>query len=157
MKMNAVEQSYLEKAEQLCASAEQCTSSVRRKLADWGCPIEMMPKIVDKLVATGFVDESRYVKAYCESKAFSQKWGRIKIQSMLRQKHIGGELIAKAVKEIDDERYRAALREVAEEKWKTCQVADPMRSRGKLMAFLASRGYESEVVQEVVQDIINKK
>ncbi len=153
-KIDATEQTFLEKAQQLCAADEQCSASVMRKLADWGCPMTSAPKIVDALIATGYIDEARYVSRYCESKAFHQKWGRIKITSMLRQKHIPGDVIAKGIKVIDEEQYREVLKGVAETKWATYTDDDEEKNMNRLTAFLLSRGYEIEIIKEITKDFI---
>ena len=152
MKLEAKEQVYLEKAQQFCAADEQCTATVMRKLVDWGCPQTSTGKIVSILAADGYIDEYRYVCRYCESKAFHQKWGRIKITSMLRQKHIAGDVIAKGIKVIDEDEYKKVLEGVALNKWKTYSDDDEKRV-GKLNAFLQSRGYEPEIIREVIKDI----
>ena len=152
MKIDATEQVYLEKAQQFCAADEQCAASVMRKLADWGCPLTSAPKIVDVLTSTGYIDENRYVCRYCESKAFHQKWGRIKITSMLRQKHIPGDVISKGIKTINEEEYRKVLREVANTKWATYTDDDNERNITRLTSFLLSRGYEIEIIKEITKD-----
>ena len=153
MKIDAKEQFFLEKAQQFCADDEQCVATVMRKLADWGCPLTSAPKIVNMLTAGGYIDEYRYVCRYCESKAFHQKWGRIKITSMLRQKHIPGDVIAKGIKVIDEEEYLKVLDGVARTKWATYTDDDQERNVSRLTAFLLSRGYELEIIKDVIKDI----
>ena len=153
MKIDAKEQFFLEKAQQFCADDEQCVATVMRKLADWGCPLTSAPKIVNMLTAGGYIDEYRYVCRYCESKAFHQKWGRIKITSMLRQKHIPGDVIAKGIKVIDEEEYLKVLDGVARTKWATYTDDDEERNVSRLTAFLLSRGYELEIIKDVIKDI----
>ncbi len=153
MKIDAKEQVFLEKAQQFCAADEQCTATVMRKLVDWGCPATSTNKIVTMLTAGGYIDEYRYVCRYCESKAFHQKWGRIKITSMLRQKHIAGDVIAKGIKVIDDEEYRKVLLGVAQTKWRTYTGDDDEKNVNKLTAFLMSRGYELDIIKDVIKDI----
>lgn len=152
MKIDANEQFYLEKAQQFCADDEQCTASVMRKLADWGCPMTSAPKIVNMLTAGGYIDEYRYVCRYCESKAFHQKWGRIKITSMLRQKHIPGDVIAKGIKVIDEDEYRKVLEGVARVKWGTYTDDDNEKNISRLTSFLLSRGYETDIIKDVIKD-----
>ena len=111
------------------------------------------PKIVDILVSTNYIDENRYVSRYCESKAFGQKWGRIKITSMLRQKHIHGDVIAKGLKKIDEEEYRKVLTGLAQAKWATYPQDDSGKNIHKLTQFLLSRGYEPEIIKEITNDM----
>lgn len=71
---------------------------------------------------------------------------------MLRQKHIAGDVIAKGIKVIDEDEYKKVLEGVALNKWKTYSDDDEKRV-GKLNAFLQSRGYEPEIIREVIKDI----
>ena len=93
----------LAKAERYCANEEQCKTSVRKKLCDWGVSVDLSNKIVNKLVEQGFIDERRYARAYCASKLRHQKWGRLKVIYQLRSKQIPPKFITDALLEIPDE------------------------------------------------------
>lgn len=141
----------LAKAERYCANEEQCKTSVRKKLCDWGVSVDLSNKIVNKLVEQGFIDERRYARAYCSSKLRHQKWGRLKVIYQLRSKQIPPKFITDALLEIPDEEYRDIMRHVADEKWSTYDVADPLAKRkSKLTTFLASRGFEAPEIQNLL-------
>ena len=141
----------LAKAERYCANEEQCKTSVRKKLCDWGVSVDLSNKIVNKLVEEGFIDERRYAKAYCSSKLRHQKWGRLKVIYQLRSKQIPPKFITDALLDIPDEEYRGILRSVADEKWATYDPKETLtRKRSKLSTFLASRGFESPEIQNLL-------
>lgn len=142
----------LAKAERYCANEEQCKTSVRKKLCDWGVSVDLSNKIVSKLVEQGFIDERRYARAYCSSKLRHQKWGRLKVIYQLRSKQIPPKFITDALLEIPDEEYRDILRHVADEKWATYSPSDSLAKRkSKLTTFLASRGFEAPEIQNLLK------
>ena len=141
----------LAKAERYCANEEQCRTSVRKKLCDWGASLESSTKIINRLVDSNFIDERRFADDYCNSKLRGQKWGRLKVIYQLRSKQIPPKFITEALAKIPDEEYRAILRSVALEKWATYEDTDTVvRRKAKLSTFLASRGYEAGEIQAIL-------
>jgi regulatory protein len=152
-KFTDADKAFVSKAEQYCAASEQCRTSVKEKLLAWGADRELAGRIVEYLVANEYIDEARYCRIYCESKLHLQKWGRIKINYMLRNKRIDNRIIANALQEIDSTQYTETLRSLAESKMRTLHDSDPVKLRSKLSSFLASHGFEMSEIQTVVQNI----
>ena len=146
------DKAFLAKAEQYCAANEQCRTAVKEKLLAWGADREVAGHIINYLVDNNFIDEARYCKIYCESKLRLQKWGRIKINYMLRGKRIDNKIIATALQEIDKEQYRETLKSLAESKLETLVESDPYKRKAKLISFLASHGFETNEIQEAIAD-----
>ncbi len=149
--MSEEEMSLLSRAERYCSNEEQCRTSVRKKLSDWGASIELSGRIVNRLIDQGFIDERRYAHAYVSSKLRTQKWGRLKVVYQLRSKQVPPKFITEALAEIPDEEYRNILLDVAKNKWQTYDTNDTKaKRRSKLVTFLASRGYESPEIQAML-------
>ena len=145
--------SLLARAERYCANEEQCKTSVRKKLCDWGASMEVSGKIVNRLVDQGFIDERRFAKAYVNAKLRTQKWGRLKVVYQLRSKQVPPKFITEALADVTDEEYRGILLDVATTKWKTYDETDTMaKRRSRLITFLASRGYENPEVQQMLNE-----
>lgn len=152
-KFTEADKAFISKAEQYCATAEQCRTSVMEKLLTWGADRELAGNIVDHLVENGFIDEARYCRIYCESKLHLQKWGRIKINYMLRNKRIDNKIIANALQQIDKEQYSETLRQLAESKIRTLNETDPHKRISKLVSFLASHGFEQSEIYNTLHQI----
>lgn len=147
------EMSLLARAERYCANEEQCRTSVKKKLCDWGASLDLSSKIVTRLVDQGFIDERRFARAYTSAKLRTQKWGRLKVVYQLRSKQVPPKFITEALAEITDEEYRGILLGVAQTKWDTYNPADTnAKKRSKLVTFLASRGYESPEIQSMLNE-----
>ena len=91
------EMSLLARAERYCANEEQCRTSVRKKLCDWGATPNTSTKIVNRLIDQGYIDERRYARAYVASKLRNQKWGRLKVIYQLRSKQVPPKFITEAL------------------------------------------------------------
>ena len=151
--MSEEEMLLLAKAERYCANEEQCRTSVRKKLCDWGASLEASGRIVNRLLDQGFIDERRYARAYVSSKLRTQKWGRLKVVYQLRSKQVPPKFITEALAEIPDEEYRNILLDVANMKWSSYDPAEATsKRRSKLVTFLASRGFESPEIQSMLTD-----
>ena len=151
-KFTDADKAFISKAEQYCATSEQCRTAVKEKLLAWGAGREVAGRIVDYLVDNQFIDEARYCKTYCESKLHLQKWGRIKMNYMLRSKRIDSKVIANALQELDTEQYRDTLLKLAESKLRTLSDEDPAKRKSKLIAYLASHGFEQSEILDAVND-----
>ena len=149
-KIEEVDLSFIQKAEKYCAQSEQCMSSVRAKLLIWGASRPQAERVIKHLCQEGFIDEHRYSTAYCDSKIRNQHWGRIKISYQLRSKQIKQHLIDDVLAGIDPEVYRQSLVELTHERWKTYKDGDIEKNKKKLMSFLATKGFEMEIIKEVV-------
>lgn len=143
------ESELLAKAERYCAREEQCVSAVRRKLQEWGAAPACANAIVRHLLEERFIDERRYVRLYCQGKLRIQRWGRNKMVWELRGKGIADDLITEGLDSLSDDEYRTVLDKVAQAKWDTLRDGDEYIRRRKLTAYLISRGFTMEEVQEV--------
>ena len=140
----------LGRARAYCASAEQCTLAVRRKLRDWGADAGTAELVVDRLCEEGYVDDVRFARAYCESKMLRSGWGRLKVMHQLALKGLPREAVNAGTEAVDGEAYMSALEDAARKKAATIRESDPAVRRRKLAAFLAQRGYMMEEVNVVM-------
>ena len=153
-KFNETEQAYVSKAEQYCATNEQCRSAVRDKLRTWGADMGLTERIVEYLVDNDFINEERYCRIYCDSKINLQKWGRIKIAYQLRSKRIENKIIDQTLKNIDEQTYTETLHNLAVNKASSIKEDDPVKLRNKLVTFLSSHGFTPDEIHNALQDIL---
>ena len=145
-------QTALLRLESLCAQSEQCTFDLRQKLARWGLSLSDSEKIIAQLVATRFVDDSRFAVAYCRDKYRFNRWGRVKIAYGLRAKRIASQHINEALAAIDDVEYEETLMALIKSKAKTIKDVDTYEGRTKLFRYAASRGYESLLIAQIIRN-----
>lgn len=134
------------KIQAYCSRAEQCESSVRRKLAEWRVPACDAENLVAELIDDGFIDERRYAAAFVHDRLHFGHCGRNKIRFELRQKQISDKIVSEALATIDEDEYVAILQTVAESKKRTLKALEPAVQRRRLQSFLLSRGFETEYI-----------
>lgn len=130
------------KASAYCAMAEHCAAEVREKLRLWGASAADADRIVAYLSAEKYLDELRYCEAFVRDKFRFNRWGRIKIEMMLRAKNLPDDCIAQALAQISDDEYLQTLSDLIRAKERTLKVSDYHARRFKLIRFAQSRGFE---------------
>lgn len=144
----------LARAENLCARQEKCESDIRAKLTEWGLSQNDSTEIINILITNSFIDNHRYAKAFVREKSRLGKWGKIKIESSLRQKQISSEIIRLAIKEIDELNYEKTLEKELTIKYKSIKNQGFYSIKSKLIRFGISRGYENGKVFDMVNKIL---
>lgn len=138
------------RAEAYCSAAEHCRSEVRAMLERHGAEKPDIESIINYLVKEGFIDESRYARAFVHDKVRFAKWGKVKIAQALWQKRIPQDITDAALESIEDDEYLAALRDVVKAKFRTVKGATEYERKMKTMRSVCSRGYEPALVRKVL-------
>lgn len=153
----------LDRARNYCALAEQCEDAVRQKLVTWGASPSESDTIVALLYNEHYLDDERFARAYCESKILQQHWGRQKVLYQLRLKHLPRAAVDSGMAAVGEEAYFAVLTEVAEKKYRELTAPSPnhpallpSQIAQKLTAFLATRGFLSSEINQVLNNILKQ-
>jgi regulatory protein len=139
----------------LCSRQERCKADLRQKLFQWKISDEIASKIIRQLEADNFISEERFATAFAKDKIRFNKWGKNKVRYHLKMKDISEANISRALSNIDDSEYNAMIqKEVLVKNLKTKADSDWQR-KGKIMHFAQSRGYETEIVMNILDKIID--
>ena len=106
--------------------------------------------IINHLLREGFIDESRYARAFVHDKVRFAKWGKVKIAQALWQKRIPQDITDATLESIDDDEYLAALKDVVKAKFCTVKGATEYERKMKTMRSVCSRGYEPALVRKLL-------
>ncbi|RFZ84427.1 RecX family transcriptional regulator [Mucilaginibacter terrenus] len=142
----------LAKAEHYCAYQERSQQEVRDKLYEWGLWTAAVENIITKLIEGNYLNEERFAKAYALGKFNQKAWGKIKIKQGLQLKRVSPPLIKKALSTIDASDYMVTLTNILEKKAPAIKEITPYKRRYKLQQYAISRGFESELILEVLKD-----
>ena len=145
----------LEKSRKFCASEERCRYDVRKKLFDWGVSSGDTEKIINSLMADNFLDEWRFARMFAGGKFRNNKWGKIKISYELVRKNIAKNVIDDALHRIDGEEYIEVLKKELAKKRKSITAEDDWQLKAKLHRYASSKGYENDVINEVLDKMIS--
>ncbi len=140
--------------EHYCAYQERCHKEVEQKLYDLNMIPEAQEFIILHLLQHNFLNEERFAKAFARGKFSIKKWGRIKIVSELKFKNISSYNIKSALSEIDEEDYLNTLQKIAEKKIQLIKEPNSFTKKNKLSTFLISKGFETELVYKMVNNLI---
>lgn len=139
------------KAESWCAYQERAQQEVRDKLYEYGLHQNDVEELLTELIVTNFLNEERFAMAYVSGKVNIKKWGRIKIKQGLKFKRVPDKLIQKALNSIDGEKYLANLLATAEKKIKVLNEKDPIKKKFKLITYLQTKGFEKDLIFDVLK------
>ncbi|MBB6130951.1 regulatory protein RecX [Mucilaginibacter lappiensis] len=142
----------LAKAEHFCAYQERSQQEVRDKLYEWGLWPDAVEQTIGRLIEGNFLNEDRFAKAYVKGKFNQKAWGRIKIKQGLKLKRVPDVLIKKALLTIDPDDYMAALTRLLEKKATAVSEKNEFKRRYKLQQYAMSRGYEADLIAEVLKN-----
>jgi regulatory protein len=139
------------KLKQYCAYQERCHSEVKEKLSSYGVYGKDADSIIATLVEENYLNEERFAIHFAGGKFRIKQWGKVKIKYELRQKHVSDYCIKKALGAIDMEEYEKTLTKLAEEKRRSLRgEKNIFIKKRKLQQYLMQKGYESSLVNEVV-------
>lgn len=144
----------LGKAMALCSGSEHCASQIMEKLSLWGVSEQDACNIMDYLVKERYIDNRRFARAYCHDKFCYNHWGRIKIRQMLRHLRLSDEDIAEGMEAIPDEEYLQALNDVLRAKDRGLHEKNVYQRKAKLVRHLLSRGFETDLVIDAVDEYL---
>ena len=138
------------KAESYCAYQERSQHEVRNKLYEWGLHERDVEEIISELIQENFLNEERFALAYTLGKFRIKGWGKNKIRQGLKLKRVPDKMIIKALKAIDPDDYMAKLKILIEKKSALVKERDPYKLRFLLSRYAAQKGYEQELIGEVM-------
>lgn len=142
----------LAKAEHYCAYQDRAQQEARDKLYEWGLWPEAVENIISELISAGFLNEERFAKAYAIGKFRQKAWGKIKIKQGLKLKKVPDVLIKKALLQINGDDYFATLTHILQKKAALLTEKQSYKRRYKLQQYAISRGFESDLILEVLKD-----
>lgn len=149
-KKQLTKEQALQKLKHYCAYQERCHSEVKQKLYDLGVWRKDHDEIIAALIEENYLNEERFAIAYAGGKWRMKQWGRIKIKQALKQKQVSDYCIKKAMKQIDEEEYGKVLKKLAEEKYQALKGEQYLIRKKKTIDYLLLKGFERELVVEVI-------
>ena len=89
--------------------------------------------------------------AYVSGKFKIKKWGKMKIKKGLKLKGVTEKMISNALKTIDYDEYLETILVLANKKLPAIKEKEDYKRRYKLTTYLMSKGFESNLISEVLQ------
>jgi regulatory protein len=147
----------LQKLKHFCSYQERCHSEVKEKLYSFGIRKKEQDEIIASLIEENYLNEERFAIAFTGGKFRIKQWGRVKIKYELKQKQVSDYSIKKSLKQIDENEYVKVLEKLAIEKYASLKNEIYLIRKKKLMNYLAGKGFETELINAVVNAITGNK
>jgi len=150
MKQKTEQEAYLTLAA-LCAQAEHCQHELTEKMRRWEMDDAAQARVMERLVSERYVDDERYARAFVKDKVRYNKWGRLKVEQALWQKHIADDIRQQVLDEVDDEEYAAVLRPLLKQKRRSVRARSDYELTMKLIRFALGRGFTMDVIRQCLE------
>lgn len=145
----------IKRMQMLCSRRERCTSEIKRKLAGYNLSIQEINRITEILSKENYINDERYAISYAHDKFRFNKWGKIKIEYQLKRSGLSDVYILKALESIDSNEYLNMIKSELSKKLKKEKSSDTYILKSKLMRFGQSKGFETELVFSIMNEILN--
>jgi len=132
------------------------TSELRIKLIKKKYSKEIIEKVLIELTDKGLLDDQQFAVAYLEERSVKKKIGINKLKAELFKKGIDRKIIEKVLLTLDSGLSYEHAHELAERKKMTLmnKESDKRKVKSKIFSFLSARGYESDLIMKVLNDLI---
>ncbi|OIQ29938.1 MAG: recombinase RecX [Bacteroidetes bacterium MedPE-SWsnd-G2] len=143
------------KLENYCAYQERCHKEVKNKLVQLNMIPEAIDLIIVHLIEHNYLNEERYARTFARGKFRIKNWGRQRITLELKRKGISKYNINQGLSEIEEEEYITAFDSLAQRKLESIKETNKLKRKKKLADYLLYRGWESHLVYEKVNSLVN--
>lgn len=142
----------LARLQSYCAYQERSHQEVRSKLLDLNIYGDDLEEIIAGLISDNFLNEERFARAYARGKFRMKQWGKRRIVQELKRHDVSTYSIRKAMEEIEPEDYKNTLLDVIRKKKNLLATETDFELQNKLAQYAISRGFEPELVWEIIRD-----
>lgn len=112
--------------------------------------------LVNKLKQQRLLSDEEFAKAWVASRRETKKKGKIALKAELYQKGIDRGLIEQTLENIGQESEESLARQALEKKIKIWKNLADLKKKKKAYEFLLRRGFEYEVVKNVVEKVMKR-
>lgn len=141
----------IEKIKNWCAYQERSHFETQNKLFEYGLSKEETDQALAILISDNFLNEERFAETFARGKFRIKQWGRNKIKQELKKRKVSDYSIKKALKQIDESEYHLTLEKLIAKKWKETKEKNEFKKKYKVMQYIVSRGFESDLVNELIK------
>lgn len=111
--------------------------------------------MLSDLITEGFVNEERFSRTFATGKFRYNKWGRLKIKQGLQAKGLSSYCQTAGLSEIDNAQYLTQIEDLLKKKLDSTKDEDLWIKKNKAARYLIGKGYESEIVWNILNDLIS--
>lgn len=140
----------------LLSSKDRTEKEIINKLTDKGYENDIITDVLDKLREYNYINDELYSEKYINDKIKFSKYGKNKIRMILCTKGVNKEIISQKISQIDNETEYKRAYNIAQKKLTSLEKYDYLKKKSKLGNFLISKGFDFDVVNKVLRNLIKK-
>ncbi|MEY9848567.1 regulatory protein [Streptacidiphilus sp. BW17] len=149
------------RARDICLRLLTGSARTRRQLADAlrrkEIPDEVAEEVLDRLEQVGLIDDAAYAEAWVEQRQRHRGLARRALANELRAKGVAGDVVQRAVAQVEPEDEEAAARRLVERKLRSTAGLDRQVRLRRLAGMLARRGYPEGLALRVVRSALDEE
>jgi regulatory protein len=126
-------------------------AQVKEKLVRKQVAPEIIEQTLEKLENYRFLDDARYAEQYIQSR--QRHKGKLALKQELRRKGVDEKLVEGALGELDDEGQLEHATTLLKKQLPRLQKGEEHQRYGKAYAFLARKGFTSDVIRGVLEKV----
>jgi regulatory protein len=124
------------------------------KSTEEGFSDEIIDRVITLMERYGYIDDYRFSVSYIKDKSGINGFGSDRIRYALKEKGVHGDIIENAFGMVDIDEPGNALK-LLEKKYKTKKITE-IREKKKAHEFLLRKGYNYEIISEVIDRFIEQ-
>ena len=147
-----------QKAFRLLGRRQHSSSELRRKLWNKDYEQKLIDEVIEDLSKNGYIDDTEFIRVFMAEKSKTKNWSRKRIKSELIKRGLDSKLIDKILSEQYSESDYDNASTVAKKKVEvlTKRNLEKKELRTKLSTYLFSKGFDYEVIKDVVNQILKE-
>jgi regulatory protein len=141
----------------LLAARPYTARNLRRKLVQKGFAAADVDATIERLLANGLLDDSRYAAQFARGRLLGPGASPRRIRQQLFQRGIPGEIADRAIESVIDEEsidLAAVIEKDARKKVASLGGLEPLVIRRRLYSHLARRGYDIDEINAVMKKVM---
>ncbi len=112
--------------------------------------------VIYKLKKEGFLNDQEFAKQWTESRMNQGKYGRTRIAYELRRKGLSENTVDEVMNETDPEQEFCSAYRLAEKSLKSVSSCDDiLKQKRRIYGMLARRGFETDIIHQVIDQIFS--
>lgn len=112
-------------------------------------------EVMSEMKGYGYINDTRFAESYINDRINFRPAGRYVIRMELKAKGISEDIIANKLDELLDRETELRLaQKLAKKKMRTAAAADPQKARNRVISYLGSKGFASDIISQAVNNEI---
>lgn len=131
---------------------DRSEKEIRTKLQQVGYEASIIDWVIGELKRLKFLDDQRFAQSYAQTQMITRPVGEFFLRRELKQKGLEEPLIEQAIHQVYQEKDQSAVAlELAAQRKKRYANLDEIKAKKRVSDFLLRRGFDWEVVAEVME------